>query len=1220
MRSAFLLVAALAVAVTGPLRAGTEPDGPNACGQVDSSSRSEQLKRAIDCLSNFSRSRPQADVRERMGLLQLQLGDSYGRASGDTLDKAIAAYRSATEDLPRSTPAWVRAQHRLGNCYRDRARTQSASDLERAIEAYQAALASTDPAISPDRASIQQDLGTAFRERVNGSKAENIEAAIAAFKAALGVTSREINPARWGALQNNLANAYRERVEGERANNLEFAIDALHKAEEIFAAGRSPAHWATVQNNLGLAYQERIRGQAADNLEAAIAAYERALKVFSLELSPAEWAMVQGNLGEAFRMRIVGDRRENLEQAIERTQAALEIYDRSKYPRQWASLHLDLGAACSERIKGSRAENIESALTAYRAALDVYTREEYPRDWARAKVGLGSALRDRIVGSRSDNLEQAIEAYREALQVRTREADPEGWAVTQNNLGNAYRDRIAGNRADNVESAIAAFEASLSIYTEQAFPREWARGRSNLANAYRDRVRGVRATNLEVAIQGYRDALKVYRRDTLPEEWAQTQNSVGTALFDRILGRRPENIEVAIAAFRNALSVYTRDGYPLLWATAETNLATAYANRTLGVRSENLDFAISSYEHALQVFTREAYPIDWATTQANMANAYANRRQGSDNTDLVRAVTGYKVALQVATADALPLDYIRIRRALGDALANLGDWQRAEEAYSGAMGVITGMASDGLNDAEIASLVDEAGPLYRRAAYSAARLGDAWGALSYLDDGRARLLRTALRFGDLRLSDRDRAELLALRSQVRDLEAVLGTAAGQHGPALVGIDRANVLARISQAGSRIQAIIQHGPAATDEPLSRRASVLLRSAAAIVAPVIGEGGSYLVVVTGGQGGAAQASLHPVAGLTEARWNAFLSGGGPERIAGGWVGSYHATFDEGDFNAQKWGAWQATLSQASAELWNMLGHDLAVVLTDFGLSEGSTVLWLPPGSMGSVPMGLAQDPESGRYLLNRYSFAVIPSLRVRPPIAPRILSLGMLIDPTRSLAAADAEAQLVASQFSPSQRSEVGQEATSSNLVLSAVAGRSYWHLLSHGRFDWADPTSSGITLAGGARLSVRDLLAQLGEDSPRLVVLSACESGLSDIGQRSDEFFGLPMALLAGGASAAVATEWPAVDYATTLLVARFYELHLGPQELRPPVALRTAQLWLRDATVETLRTYVTQAFIEKRMSAGNAAWLRDEVLGAYTPDTRPFADPAFWADLTITGL
>jgi CHAT domain-containing protein len=68
----------------------------------------------------------------------------------------------------------------------------------------------------------------------------------------------------------------------------------------------------------------------------------------------------------------------------------------------------------------------------------------------------------------------------------------------------------------------------------------------------------------------------------------------------------------------------------------------------------------------------------------------------------------------------------------------------------------------------------------------------------------------------------------------------------------------------------------------------------------------------------------------------------------------------------------------------------------------------------------------------------------------------------------------------------------------------------------------------------------------------LVVLSACETGLYDIGNSPDEFIGLPGTFTALGASAVVGTLWPVSDAATALLMAKFYELYMGKQV--PPQA------------------------------------------------------------------
>ena len=79
----------------------------------------------------------------------------------------------------------------------------------------------------------------------------------------------------------------------------------------------------------------------------------------------------------------------------------------------------------------------------------------------------------------------------------------------------------------------------------------------------------------------------------------------------------------------------------------------------------------------------------------------------------------------------------------------------------------------------------------------------------------------------------------------------------------------------------------------------------------------------------------------------------------------------------------------------------------------------------------------------------------------------------------------------------------------------------------------------------APLTVGQLLETDGLGRPRLVVLSACETGLYDIRSSPDEFVGLPGTFIALGAAGVLGTLWPVSDAATALLIARFYELHLG---------------------------------------------------------------------------
>jgi CHAT domain-containing protein len=151
-------------------------------------------------------------------------------------------------------------------------------------------------------------------------------------------------------------------------------------------------------------------------------------------------------------------------------------------------------------------------------------------------------------------------------------------------------------------------------------------------------------------------------------------------------------------------------------------------------------------------------------------------------------------------------------------------------------------------------------------------------------------------------------------------------------------------------------------------------------------------------------------------------------------------------------------------------------------------------------------------------------------------------------------------------------------TSSQSVLAALPGKTYWHFATHGRFDWDDARNSALLLSSG-QLTVNDLIgaAEGGVlSAPRLVVLSACETGLYDVGHNPEEFTGLPLAFMSLGAAGVLSTLWPVVDDATMLLVAKFYDLHRD-QGFAPPGALKRAQAWLRSASKDELIAFARAA-------------------------------------------
>src|SRR5947209_13512894 len=146
------------------------------------------------------------------------------------------------------------------------------------------------------------------------------------------------------------------------------------------------------------------------------------------------------------------------------------------------------------------------------------------------------------------------------------------------------------------------------------------------------------------------------------------------------------------------------------------------------------------------------------------------------------------------------------------------------------------------------------------------------------------------------------------------------------------------------------------------------------------------------------------------------------------------------------------------------------------------------------------------------------------------------------------------------------------------VMTRVRGQTYLHFSCHGSYNWTNPTASGLNLADG-----RLTLAELQEGSvdlsaTRLVTLSACETGITDvIGGSAEEYVGVPAGFLLAGVPCVISSLWAVPDLSTALLMEQFYHNHLrGGMDFA--AALREAQVWLRLVTVEEVAQYAEQQY------------------------------------------
>ncbi len=880
---------------------------------------------------------------------------------------------------------------------------------------------------------------------------------------------------------------------------------------------------------------------------------------------------------------------------------------------------------------GEQLVALESQLSVWPHATD--------RAAAKADIlfALGSAYIERATGVRTDNQEKAIAHLERALEQWTQAAAPRNWAMAHNNLGLAYWSRIQGQRVDNQEKAAAHFEAALTVFSRKTHPEQWAQLQNNLAAVHWNRTRGDRVENVETAIKHFEAALTVFTRQSSPQQWAAAQNNLGNAYRTRTRGDEAENLEKAISHIEAALSVFTRETFAHDWALAHNNLAVAYLDRTRGDPADNRGRAIAALEAVLTVFTAETYPQERAQANHYKGIAYAGRDKGERTENRKKAIDAFEAALVVFQRDIDPRRHLLTSRLLARTLAEGGEWQKAAPHFASAREAFLLLFGEGLEEADTRALISEAGPMFAEAALTAIKRGEAGLALEIASEGRARLLAVALKLQTLDVSPDVRKRVDELRASVRRAQQVAEMAQG--------VARAAAIEKLIAVRQELLEVVKPvgKQAGGPDAAIAKARQVLAGNGALVVPVITRLGASIIIVpaTPDRDGVRHISLPD--DTIEKLLVLLVGGPRNDPALTGWVGAYFINqLPSAEFERRK-PAWMAAIKGIGPELWRLFGARLDAELKAAGIARGARLIFLPPGALGILPLGLAQHPASKRHLMDDYVIVHAPSLDALVAAHSRAeettpASLAVVINPTGDLPGSEREGKLVASYFPKDARTVLERDRATASAVLKALKGKTHWHFASHGTFSWQDARQSALIMHAKERLSVGRLLDAEGLGRPRLVVLSACETGLYDLWRNPDQFIGLPGTFTALGAAGVLGTLWPVSDAATALLIARFYEQYWNAN-LTPPAALQHAQTWLRDATREELDAFAKDGAAKGRLERRHLAEIQKDLTrnsaasrsnskdglpvkkGAETKSAaKPYAHPFFWAGFTYTGL
>lgn len=690
----------------------------------------------------------------------------------------------------------------------------------------------------------------------------------------------------------------------------------------------------------------------------------------------------------------------------------------------------------------------------------------------------------------------------------------------------------------------------------------------------------------------------------------------------------------ARATIDAALASLTRDAAPYVWARAQLQrgrlLLLDLTNEDGSTNPAVLEGVKAASAAARTVLTPQAYPRDYLAVQCQLRAEYfaetpspdAQLRMAALAPTCAGSMTISMSGMSHGDSRRVVIQQFNSALMMEPMLARL---TTQGTVMPGGRGLFGGGARR-----QMEKLAREQKDAIQQSMEAVRAQTDGGRLVDQISEGRAAFLSAALSMERLGLSPAELARARALRTKA-------DTLAAQTTPANL-----NANADYWRALAELHDIIdaarppQPAPIATDDPVLAVLMLTEARGYAAVKPPSGAGKVFATDVNRESVRLTMAAMPTFSGrpgILPNPFGAFSAARRTQQMQQRFEDAQRRVTDE---NAQL----MASADISPAEAWTRLyaTRDFVAAIDDFRVrfepqfapmlhqaaasaaQPGGRLVIMPDGAGSMLPIGLLRDPATGKTLIEQYEIAYTPSLaaydasrrRSRAASAPSVA----VVAPSYAesgLAFIESEAALTRAPF----RTSVAVSAQATPELLRQLGQASYWHFATHGYFDPHNPRASWLQIPGGARLTLGDILfSGAGASAPRLVVLSACESGLFDATKDPENFVGLPTGFLQAGAAGVIATLWQVSDVSATLLMAQFYEQHRTVGE-RPSAALRHAQLWLKDADKPAIAAYVRGAQTRGVLSAAQA----DALIRAVEAerDAIPYGHPYHWGAFVYYG-
>ena len=890
------------------------------------------------------------------------------------------------------------------------------------------------------------------------------------------------------------------------------------------------------------------RGERTD-LDLSIQALEKGATSIESEDSP-QYARLISNLASALRARYLAKfSPRDLDAAIERYQQALAFV--TKDHDEYRQILSNLGSMLSTRYKKTGLlRDLELAIARLREAI---THGEVDmRESERALTNLGNTLclRYERIGSLSD-LDEAIECLEKAQEV-------------------------AGSSAANSEAAFS----------------------NNLASALHDRFeRTANRQDLDRAIQLHQRAIDQSRPTST--DYFSKLNNYAVALKSRYrLDKSERDLEDALKCLRKAL-------LSIPAAHADRPRILVNLQNVLILRHQGNDDphllaeAVRVGEIALASIPRES-PW-WATTCLSCSEAYRLWYDLEADFDLLQKArklfqnaysSEYSYSLTYSVTSARSWAVWELQRH---------NWRSAAEAGRRGVASIRRLLETHALRRHKETWLREAQGLAAVVAYAEAKLGECDRAIEHLEEGQACLLNEALGRDTGRLRELGHRRLCdQFQQRTQEIDFFIQSNLKGRSADVTIEDLRKKLAKTIERIRRIE-----GYEDFLVPMSFDSVRTLAGHSPIVYLLVTAVGGVALVVN-------KSVCTPVwlDSISVSSLATVLLGdeSGKKR---GYLRSYyewklngHKSFDE----------WAEAIDGTTQWLYDTVMGPL------LGALEEAKAVLVPCGLLALLPLHAAwteglSKTEARRYALDQCCFrfaasgrAILSARKKKSSVAAERLLAVREPDPDHPLPWAGFEIASVCAAFPSDESCCVSGHAASKAVLKRELERRNVFHFSGHARASPLSPLEGGLCLGEGEMFKVADF-QELDTTSLNLAVLSACETALPGM-KLPDEVVGLPTALTQARVARVVASLWSVADSSTAILISRFYQCW-REDHLLPAEALRSAQQWLRDSSLDELAEWLSKQRRSIHYSGPLPDLPKSEV---------PFSHPFYWAAFTYTGI